>query len=559
MYNIDNKNKRNTGVLLFAVLIVGVFLAWWLIRQADGRMRSDHLHRTRLLAMAINIEHIKALSGTMADLNLPEYLRLKEQLAAARTIFPKSRFLYLMGRKSDGSVFFYADSEPVGSKDESPAGQVYEEISVKYLHAFETRIETTVGPETDRWGTWISALVPLIDPKTGDLVAVMGIDIDAAGWRWEVCIAGLLPLLMSLALSGIILIGHVLIAKRVRLSGEYARRFRYLEALLLSAVGITLTLSAAWIAHDIELRNRFKTFFHLASSEAAHVVEAVRDLRDIELEGLARFYENTTNKHVDAESFEKFTQYLSENSAVQAWEWIPAVSEQEKHHFLEIMRKAGLTEFEIWQMDAVGNKAAATGRPFYFPVTRVNPLDGNERVVGYDLGSEPLRRAALQKAAHSGLITGTDPITLVQETGSQKGILVYRPVFKPDKAKSLKGFALAVLRLETLLKSAVGPAPSLSIPPIIVCLYQLQADHSAELLATTTDGEHNTFHTTSLFIFNQPVFAFGKTYSVAVSCASGFEDLYPVKSGWIALLTGLLMTTVIAFLKDAFVITCSSG
>ena len=45
--------------------------------------------------------------------------------------------LRVLGRRADGSVFFFVDSEPVGSEDESPAGQVYGEISNEDRRAFD--------------------------------------------------------------------------------------------------------------------------------------------------------------------------------------------------------------------------------------------------------------------------------------------------------------------------------------------------------------------------------------------------------------------------------------
>ncbi len=37
-------------------------------------------------------------------------------------------------------------------------------------------------PITDRWGTWISALVPIEDPISREIIAVLGIDYSAAEW-----------------------------------------------------------------------------------------------------------------------------------------------------------------------------------------------------------------------------------------------------------------------------------------------------------------------------------------------------------------------------------------
>src|SRR6185503_12616835 len=44
-------------------------------------------------------------------------------------------------------------------------------------------------PVTDRWGTWISATVPMRDPATGKIEAVCGIDYPAATWLAHVAVA----------------------------------------------------------------------------------------------------------------------------------------------------------------------------------------------------------------------------------------------------------------------------------------------------------------------------------------------------------------------------------
>ena len=168
--------------LLAAVIVVGTLCAWWLAVRADRRMREDLLFRTSLLAEAVNLEYLQSLTGTEADLDSPLYLRLKEQFAAVRAATSKCRFVYLMGRRADGEVFFFVDSEPVGSEDESPAGQVYQEVSEDDLQAFDDKTALVSGPVSDRWGTWISGLVPLMDPNTGDVFAVLGMDMDARDW-----------------------------------------------------------------------------------------------------------------------------------------------------------------------------------------------------------------------------------------------------------------------------------------------------------------------------------------------------------------------------------------
>ncbi len=175
----DHKRLYLFGCL---ILIVGGLFTGWEIQTTNHFLREDLLDHARLVAGGLNPNHVKTLTGSDADLNTPSYLRLKEQLAYCRLANAKCRFLYLMGRKSDGTVFFYVDSESMGSEDESPAGQIYDEIPEEYLYAFEHHKECTIGPVADRWGQWISALIPIHDVENGNIIAVLGMDIDARDW-----------------------------------------------------------------------------------------------------------------------------------------------------------------------------------------------------------------------------------------------------------------------------------------------------------------------------------------------------------------------------------------
>ena len=98
-----------------------------------------------------------------------------------------------MGQRGDGTIFFFADSEPTGSENESPAGQIFEDLSPGLIEVFNTKTSLAEGPITDSWGTWISALTPIIDPDSGKVIAVLGMDYDANSWRWSVATRSALP------------------------------------------------------------------------------------------------------------------------------------------------------------------------------------------------------------------------------------------------------------------------------------------------------------------------------------------------------------------------------
>jgi signal transduction histidine kinase/CheY-like chemotaxis protein/HPt (histidine-containing phosphotransfer) domain-containing protein len=530
------KSHRTTLALLLAIFAAGALFAWWMVARADNEMRADLLQQSRLVEQALNVEHIKKLNGTDADLEKPEYIRIKSQLATLRSIIPQCRFLYLMGRKADGVIFFFLDSESADSKDYSPPGQVYTEVSEGYRSVFASHTERVEGPITDRWGTWISGLIPIHDTNADMFtLAVLGMDIDASDWNWMLARAALPPMLLTLVLAAMLLTSSALLARRTRFAHTQLRWMRHFEPGLMVAVGLVLTLFAAWMAHTSESRNYSETFVKLAASRTESIATTLHTLRGAELEGLAHFYES--NQNTTPDGFRQFTEYLTKNPAVSVWEWIPAVPSADRTSFEAAARAAGLTGFEIWQKDAQGKRAPATGREVYYPVFRVAPLTGNERALGYDLGSEPLRRAALEEAMLSSLSTATDPIALVQETGSQKGMLLYRPVFGGDNHKRLMGFALAVLRMETLLNRGA------SDNVVLLKLSLLHKDSAPEPLAISYIADSPQAAGPSMM---RPIFAFGKVFAVTAHAGPEFMNMHPMRAGWQAFLIGLVLTAALA-------------
>jgi CHASE domain len=108
---------------------------------------------------------------------------------------------------------------------------------------------------------------------------------------------------------------------------------------------------------------------------------------------------------------------------IQAVKWAPRIDFSNRVAFEEAQR-ADLPGFEIREVDASGQRRRAAERDRYYPVTYVEPLKGNEHIVGFDLFSEPGRRTAIEETINTGRVTATPPIRLVQEKGDQPGILL---------------------------------------------------------------------------------------------------------------------------------------
>ncbi|MBE0534330.1 MAG: response regulator [Phycisphaerae bacterium] len=535
-------------ILVTAVVIAGGLLSWWTVERTDCRMRSEWLAQASLVAQAIDVAQVEALSGTKDDIFQPEYLRLKEHLAAARTIFPQCRFVYLTGRRSDGEVFFFLDNEPVGSEEESPAGELYPEASPVLHRVFDGGRGEIEGPLADSWGTWISALVPLIDPGSERPIAVLGMDIEAGHWRWHAAQTGLAPASATVVLVIILLAGHVLLRRRDR---GHKRGLQHVKPAMAAAIGVTLTLVAAWAGHANEQRILRDTFSRLACTHSGHVAKAFNTLRQFELEGLARFFE--ASKDVTQQEFHDYAGHLATNHSVRAWGWITAVAAEEKAAFEEAVREDGLGDFVIWERDGAGNPSPATGRQNYYAVSHLLAIDGNGYALGYDVCSEPVGCAALEEAVRSRLAVAADPVGLFPQAGSAPGLLVLRPVFTANQPDQPRGFALAIVHLDMLLKHTTHLDTNAESPLLTASLYELRAAANPVLLASTCDrdpqeaaGESGT-HRLGRSPARRPLFAFGKTFAVEIHSEDGRAARLPALLAWLTLLAGLTLTAAVTF------------
>jgi PAS domain S-box-containing protein len=193
--------KTKTALVMFCVaLVVGALFIWQAVIGADRQKRSELLEQARQVTQALNVENIKSLSGTQADLASPDYQSIKQLLTSMRAADPKYRFLYLLGQKNDGTIFFFVNSEPSDSPDYSPPGQVYSEVSAETRRVWVNKTANVEGPVSDRWGNWVSAMIPILDSNTGEVIAVAGLDIAAGDWNLDLAARSALPVGLLLVL-----------------------------------------------------------------------------------------------------------------------------------------------------------------------------------------------------------------------------------------------------------------------------------------------------------------------------------------------------------------------
>ena len=180
LFLIKRKLLSEIIMLLVILILGGIFVRFTWIR-----IQNEQIENVMLIARSIEStlpkEALGALEAKPDDIDKPQYQVIKNTLKAIIRVNPKARFAYIHTQRNN-RIFFFADSEPVGSKDYSPPGQEYTEADSAYYQPFKDGKELITPPVTDRWGTWRSVFIPIKDSVTGKTIAVFGMDFNARLW-----------------------------------------------------------------------------------------------------------------------------------------------------------------------------------------------------------------------------------------------------------------------------------------------------------------------------------------------------------------------------------------
>lgn len=183
------------------LILLGIAGSFFVYVQSRDRAAAGMYADLAALKAKIDPADIAQLAGSDSDLNSPAYQRIKATLTDVPRDRTDIRFAYVMGKNASGDVFFYADSEDPSSPDYSPPGQVYYEASPKLKSLWTDPRMATEGPESDRWGLWISAFDPIQLPN--HQLAVLGVDEAAGQYVRALSLRAAIPAVIGLLLAGI--------------------------------------------------------------------------------------------------------------------------------------------------------------------------------------------------------------------------------------------------------------------------------------------------------------------------------------------------------------------
>jgi PAS domain S-box-containing protein len=189
-------------------------------------------------------------------------------------------------------------------------------------------------------------------------------------------------------------------------------------------------------------------------------------------------------------------------------------------------------------------------RPVITSITHIEPFSGrNLRAFGYDMFSEPVRRAALEQARDTGNAAATGKVVLVQEggNGGQPGFLMYVPVYKAGlvhdtaaaRRAAIVGWVYAPFRMSDLMRGLGGEHAD----DLLVEIYDGLAPTADALLYRSSGG---TPGREPLLSYQTTVDSAGRTWTIVVHSAPRFEAALDRRTTLAIALTGVGLGILLA-------------
>jgi PAS domain S-box-containing protein len=183
------------------------------------------------------------------------------------------------------------------------------------------------------------------------------------------------------------------------------------------------------------------------------------------------------------------------------------------------MRAAGFRDYEV---------KPPGPRDIYTSITHIQPFNGaNLRAFGYDMFSEPVRRAAMETARDTGEATATGRVTLVQEgaRGVQPGFLMYVPVYRAglpratvdERRAAIAGWVYAPFRMNDLMRGLGGEHAS----DLDVEIYDGRQANDAALLYRSPGARRSGAR--AMFSHSETIDTAGRTWTLSVRSAPQLE------------------------------------
>jgi diguanylate cyclase (GGDEF)-like protein len=215
---------------------------------------------------------------------------------------------------------------------------------------------------------------------------------------------------------------------RIELKKRWGRGMYYVPILAVACLGL-VSAALAWVTVSAWEERLAKQAFNDVAGDYGNVLQSGIDRYLEKLIAVRAFYDSS--HQVDPNEFSLFTDRLLGPNRSQMWlSWSPLVNQVERAAFESQARGMGFLQYQINAWAPAGTLPSAPEQAEYFPVLYQTFEPDLGPLLGVDLSSEPLRRAAIDRARDNDIMATAIEVNLREPAAGKTGFFVALPVYR---------------------------------------------------------------------------------------------------------------------------------
>jgi PAS domain S-box-containing protein len=316
------------------------------------------------------------------------------------------------------------------------------------------------------------------------------------------------------------------------------------------ALGAALAL-AAWWETDHTIRSRAEEGFVVEKERTQEaIVNRMQAYQQVLTAGASFFAVKEQVSRADWAVFVAKLRMSEQYPGIQGTAFAQHLRHADKAKHIAQIRATGLSEYDV---------RPPGDREEYVVILYIEPFVGrNQRVVGFDMYSNDVRRMAIEQARDTGVPSMSGKVVLAGEKPEDKppGFVMYMPVYErakaiettEDRQAALRGFVFAPFRMHDLMSGILGRDE----PAIRFAIFDGESESAEAVLydsAAANPGELSV--STSRFRRSTRVEIAGRTWTLQFTGTPAFEAAIDRGKPLIVLLGGMLIALLMAAVAGA--------
>ncbi len=235
-------------------------------------------------------------------------------------------------------------------------------------------------------------------------------------------------------------------------------------------------------------------------------------------------------------------------SGIQGVGYSMIVPADKKDEFIKKVRLEGFDSYTI---------TPTTPRDFYTTILYLEPFDlRNQKAFGYDMFSNPERRAAMEKSRDNDTAIISAKVTLLQEfePSMQAGFLMYLPIYEKntknetvgERREHILGWIYAPFRVNDLMRGLQGYEDD----NFDVEIYDGGSISQESLMYDSYESSK-----ISLFTNKLEMTIAGRNWTILIKSMPNFEKKLDVSKAELVLVFGLIFTVFLVYIIFQLIIT----